>query len=63
MADAIDSADTIGLTAEIVSAYLSHNTVASGDIPALINQVHSALLRLSNGESASASEPLKPAVR
>jgi predicted transcriptional regulator len=62
MADAIESADTIGLTAEIVSAYLSHNTVASGDIPALINQVHSALLRLSSGEAATSGEPLKPAV-
>ena len=58
----IESADTIGLTAEIVSAYLSHNTVASGDIPALINQVHSALLRLSTGEAATSGEPLKPAV-
>ncbi len=52
----------IGLTAEIVSAYVSNNTVASADIPALINQVHSALLRVSSGEAQSPSEPLKPAV-
>ena len=54
--------NTIGLTAEIVSAYVSNNSVASADIPALINQVHSALLRVSSGEAQSPSEPLKPAV-
>ena len=52
----------MGLTAEIVSAYVSNNTVASGEIPALINQVHSALLRVSRGQAEPASEPLKPAV-
>jgi predicted transcriptional regulator len=54
--------DFIGLTAEIVSAYVSNNPVASADIPALINQVHSALLRVSSGQGAGSSEPLKPAV-
>jgi predicted transcriptional regulator len=54
--------DYIGLTAEIVSAYVSNNTVASADIPALINQVHSALLRVSSGQGTGPSEPLKPAV-
>ena len=62
MADTIDTPNYIGLTAEIVSAYVSNNPVASSDIPALINQVHGALLRISNGEAQSPSEPLKPAV-
>jgi predicted transcriptional regulator len=62
MADASDQTNVIGLTAEIVSAYLSNNTVASGDIPALINQVHSALLKVSSGETPASSEPLRPAV-
>ena len=62
MADAEDAANFIGLTAEIVSAYVSNNTVASGDIPALINQIHAALLRVSNGETPPSSHPLKPAV-
>jgi predicted transcriptional regulator len=57
-----DTTDYIGLTAEIVSAYVSNNTVASADIPALINQVHSALLRVSSGETQPSTEPLKPAV-
>src|SRR6187401_3404883 len=62
MAGASDETDFIGLTAEIVSAYVSNNTVASADIPALINQVHSALLRVSGGEAPAAVDPLKPAV-
>jgi len=31
------------LAAEIVSAHLSNNTVAAGDVPTLITNVHSAL--------------------
>ena len=62
MGDATDTTNTIGLTAEIVSAYVGNNTVASADIPALINQVHTALLRVMSGEAQSPSEPLKPAV-
>jgi predicted transcriptional regulator len=62
MGDAADTTNYIGLTAEIVSAYVSNNTVASADIPALINQVHTALLRVTSGEAQASSEPLKPAV-
>jgi MucR family transcriptional regulator, transcriptional regulator of exopolysaccharide biosynthesis len=62
MSDNPANTDFIGLTAEIVSAYVSNNTVASGDIPALISQVHSALLRVSSGQAGPLSEPLKPAV-
>ena len=52
----------IELTADIVSAYVSNNSVQAGDIPSLINQVHSALLRVSTGQSDAPTEPLKPAV-
>ena len=52
----------IELTAGIVSAYVSNNTVAAGDIPSLIAQVHSALARVSGSASEAPSEPLKPAV-
>jgi len=50
------------LTADIVSAYVSHNSVASGDISNLIGQVYSALMRISSGQVTAPSEPLKPAV-
>jgi predicted transcriptional regulator len=59
MADHSDKASYIRLTANIVSAYVSNNTVSSAEIPALISQVYSALMRASNGAPA---EPFKPAV-
>ena len=52
----------IKLTAEIVSAYVSNNSVPSVDLPALIGQVHSALSRVSSGQSDNSLEPPKPAV-
>jgi predicted transcriptional regulator len=51
----------IELTANIVSAYVGHNSVPASDIPALISQIHSALARVSSGADLAA-EPLKPAV-
>ena len=56
------SSNYIELTADIVSAYVSNNAVAAGDISSLISQVHSALLRVSNGQSEVVSEALKPAI-
>jgi predicted transcriptional regulator len=52
----------IQLTANIVSAYVSNNTVPSAEIPNLIGQVYSALRRVSGGPAVMPSEPLKPAV-
>jgi len=52
----------IELTADIVSAYVSNNSVQANDIPSLINQVHTALLRVSSGQNEAPMEPLKPAV-
>ncbi len=62
MTDDAGGTNFIGLTATIVSAYVSNNAVAASDIPALINQVHAALLRVTSGQSEVSSEPLKPAV-
>jgi predicted transcriptional regulator len=52
----------IKLTADIVSAYVSNNSVPSSDLPALIGQVHSALTRVSSGQGESPAEPPKPAI-
>jgi predicted transcriptional regulator len=52
----------IELTANIVSAYVSNNSVPSAEIPNLIGQIHSALKRVSGGQMAAPAEPLKPAV-
>jgi len=56
------SANFIQLTAQIVSAYVSNNSVAAADIPALIGQVHAALQRVSSNSGAAPAEPMKPAV-
>ncbi len=56
------ASDYIELTADIVSAYVSNNSVAAGDISSLISQVHSALLRVSNGQTELVGDAAKPAV-
>ena len=62
MADNPGESSYIQLTANIVSAYVSNNTVPSAEIPNLIGQIHSALLRVSGGQAPTPAEPLKPAV-
>jgi predicted transcriptional regulator len=62
MSETMASDSFIELTADIVSAYVSNNSVSAGDIPALINQVHGALMRVSSGQGEVSTEPLKPAV-
>jgi predicted transcriptional regulator len=52
----------IELTAQIVSAYLGHNAVASNEITNLINQVHTALKSVSGGRVPLSAEPPKPAI-
>lgn len=51
----------ITLTADIVAAHVSNNSVAVSDVPTLIGNVHSALAGLSGGTSAPAVA-LEPAV-
>ncbi|TAL78240.1 MAG: MucR family transcriptional regulator [Beijerinckiaceae bacterium] len=52
----------IELAADIVSAYVSNNSVPASDLPALINEVHSALLRVTSGQVIAVPETPKPAV-
>jgi predicted transcriptional regulator len=62
MAENPGQGDYIQLTANIVSAYVSNNTVPSAEIPSLISQVYSALMRVSGGHPPAPAESLKPAV-
>jgi len=62
MTDSPVDANLIDLTADIVSAYVSNNTVASTDLPGLINEVYGALQKTANASSEPEPEPLKPAV-
>src|SRR5215210_2596570 len=50
------------LTAEIVSAYVSNNSVRTEDLASLISDVHSALQNAPNGRAEPAPEPQQPAV-
>lgn len=51
----------ITLTADIVAAHVSNNSVAVSDLPSLISNVHGALAGLSSGGSAP-EVALEPAV-
>ena len=54
--------NVVELAANIVSAYVSNNSVPSGDLPGLIGQVYSALQRTAGSQAEPEAEPLKPAV-
>jgi predicted transcriptional regulator len=62
MSDSSGDGPYIQLTAQIVSAYVSNNTVPSADIPNLIAQVYASLMRVADGQAAAPADPLKPAV-
>jgi predicted transcriptional regulator len=62
MSELNDNTDLIDLAADIVSAYVSNNTVPAGELPTLIADVYAALQKTSGGEVEAAPEPLKPAV-
>ncbi len=55
--------DILGLSAEIVAAYVGQNTVSQSAIPELIRTVHEALAALgAGGEPPRPAEKAKPAV-
>ena len=58
-----DETDTLlSLTANIVSAHVANNRVDIGDLPVLIQDVHSALAKLGQRSEAVEAEAQKPAV-
>jgi predicted transcriptional regulator len=54
--------DKVSMAAEIVAAYVSHNSVTPGGLPALIESVHGALTNLGAVAATPKPEPLVPAV-
>src|SRR4051812_15033729 len=54
--------DVADLTAEIVSAFVSNNSVPPADLPTLIAEVHRALTSTHAGTIEPEPEPLNPAV-
>ena len=58
-----DGSDFIELTADIVSAYVSNNSVPASDLPSLISDVHAALNRVVGGAAPIVPvEAPKPAI-
>lgn len=55
-------ADLVELTAEIISAYVSNNTVVATDLPAIIGDVHDALNKAAQRIGPVEREELRPAV-
>lgn len=58
MADTDATGDTLlALTADIVAAHVSNNSVAVNDLPTLIQNVHQALTGISAASAASEAKP------
>ena len=57
-----DTNNRLDLVADIVSAYLSNNTLPAGEIANLINSVNTAIQNVSTGKVEEAPVDLKPAV-
>ncbi len=57
-----DNAALLEMTADIVSAYVGNNSVASHELPAVIQSVHAALTQVSQGAVEPEPEPQEPAV-
>jgi predicted transcriptional regulator len=57
-----ESENYVELAAEIVSAYVSNNSVPASELPALLAEVHSAIVRVASGTVAPTPEAAKPAV-
>ncbi|MEG6510121.1 MucR family transcriptional regulator [Methyloligella sp. 2.7D] len=62
MEENVGNNELVELAAEIVSAYVSNNTVVASDLPAVIGSVFDALNRASSASTQPALEELKPAV-
>ena len=52
----------VELSVTLVGAYVSHNALSAGDLPALIAQVHQTLVSLGAPAPVEATPELKPAV-
>lgn len=63
MIDSTHKINYIELAADIVSAYVSNNSVPTSELPSLIGEIHTALMRVASGAPAPVVvEAQKPAV-
>jgi predicted transcriptional regulator len=57
-----DKAEIIGMTTDIVAAYVGANTVSAAELPGLIQSVFRSLSVVASGVDAAESAPKEPAV-
>src|SRR4051812_1113045 len=57
-----EKSELIEMTADIVSAYVGNNSIATADLPSLIQSIHRALTSVAGGGEAEAVAPKEPAV-
>ena len=62
MSESVTSPNFIELAADIVSAYVSKNSVPVAELPSLLNSVYAALARTAQGQQAEPQAELVPAV-
>jgi predicted transcriptional regulator len=62
MTEETETPGLVELTAKIVSAYVSNNTIVASDIPQLINETHAALSRATGSQPSPEREEPKPKV-
>jgi predicted transcriptional regulator len=60
--DMDDKSEIIEMTADIVAAYVGHNSVSAGELASLIQSVHRALAGVSSGAEQVETAPKEPAV-
>ena len=54
--------DLVELSADIASAYVSHNALSPADLPKLIGDIHWALKGLRSNDAPAPTEERKPAI-
>lgn len=62
MSEGQTSPNFVELAADIVSAYVSNNSVPSADLPMLLNSIYAALTKTAQGERQDPETQLVPAV-
>ena len=62
MSESQTSPNFVELTADVVSAYVSNNSVSSADLPMLLSSVYAALTRTAQGQNQEPKAALVPVV-
>jgi predicted transcriptional regulator len=62
MSESQTSPNFVELAADVVSAYVSNNSVPSADLPMLLNSVYAALIKTAQGQGREPQAELVPAV-